>query len=94
MVRCVFQGGVAVDPSSAGPLAECLHGLVVDRGHEAKPVREPLPLRLPRELAEQAQAQQDAAPAPEPSGDASPPVNGAGPGQPPRRKPSPRPRRT
>lgn len=95
MVRGVFQGGVAVDPTAAGPLADCMHGLVVDRGHEAKPVREPLPLRLPKELAEQAQAQaQQAGAAPEPPDDASPPVNGAGPSQPPRRRPSPRPRRT
>jgi hypothetical protein len=95
MVRGVFQGGAAVDPAGAGPLVDCLHGLVVDRGHEAKPVREPLPLRLPKELA--AQAQQGAAQADTPAvegADAPPPVNGAGPNQPPRRKPSPRPRRT
>ncbi|NBE82098.1 DUF3710 domain-containing protein [Micromonospora rubida] len=54
MVRGVFQGAAAGDPAAAGPLAECLDGLVVDRGQEAKPVREPLPLRLPREVAEQA----------------------------------------
>ncbi|MGV9211978.1 DUF3710 domain-containing protein [Micromonospora sp. RB23] len=54
MVRGVFQGPVALDPASSGPLAECLEGLVVDRGQEAKPVREPLPLRLPREIADQA----------------------------------------
>ncbi|MBU8859606.1 MULTISPECIES: DUF3710 domain-containing protein [unclassified Micromonospora] len=53
MVRGVFQGAAATDPAAAGPLAACLDGLVVDRGHEAKPVREPLPLRLPREVAEQ-----------------------------------------
>ncbi|QGN50050.1 DUF3710 domain-containing protein [Micromonospora sp. WMMD558] len=54
MVRGVFQGDAATNPAAAGPLATCLEGLVVDRGHEAKPVREPLPLRLPREVAEQA----------------------------------------
>ncbi|MEV4655748.1 DUF3710 domain-containing protein [Micromonospora sp. NPDC049301] len=54
MVRGVFQGPVALDPTTAGPLAECLDGLVVDRGQEAKPVREPLPLRLPKEIADQA----------------------------------------
>jgi hypothetical protein len=96
MVRGVYQGAAAIDPQSAGPLIECLHGLVVDRGHEARPVREPLPLRLPREVAEQAQAQQPAADAdpvaPAPAASA---VNGAAPGQTPhRRKPSPRPRRT
>nr|WP_245670179.1 DUF3710 domain-containing protein [Micromonospora mirobrigensis] len=61
MVRGVFQGRAATDPSAAGPLALCLDGLVVDRGHEAKPVREPLPLRLPREVAEQATTEQDTA---------------------------------
>lgn len=94
MVRGVYQGGAAVNPDGAGPLLECLHGLVVDRGHEAKPVREPLPLRLPREVAEQAQAQ-SAAPAESSAPVTSVPgVNGASPGQTPRRKPSPRPRRT
>jgi hypothetical protein len=52
LVRGVYQGPVAADPSLAGPLADCLRGLVVDRGMEAMPVREPLPLRLPREAAE------------------------------------------
>jgi hypothetical protein len=49
MVRGVYQGPAATDPAGAGPLAACLEGLVVDRGQEAKPVREPLPLRLPRD---------------------------------------------
>ncbi|SCF30510.1 Protein of unknown function (DUF3710) [Micromonospora viridifaciens] len=60
MVRGVYQGRAAADPVAAGPLALCLNGLVVDRGQEAKPVREPLPLRLPRDVAEQ-QAEQQAA---------------------------------
>ncbi|MGC4805525.1 DUF3710 domain-containing protein [Micromonospora sp. DT233] len=55
MVRAVFQGAAATDPAVAGPLRECLDGLVVDRGQEAKPVREPLPLRLPREVTESAE---------------------------------------
>ncbi|MCI4064942.1 DUF3710 domain-containing protein [Micromonospora sp. R77] len=54
MVRGVYQGAAATDPAAAGPLAICLDGLVVDRGQEAKPVREPLPLRLPRDMADQA----------------------------------------
>jgi len=97
MVRGVYQGGAAVDPANAGPLVECLHGLVVDRGLEAKPVREPLPLRLPKELAAQAQQGQADAEAQAASAvgvNEAPPVNGGGPNQPPRRKPSPRPRRT
>jgi Protein of unknown function (DUF3710) len=55
MVHGVYQGTAAADPAAAGPLADCLRGLVVDRGLEAKPVREPLPLRLPRELVEQSE---------------------------------------
>ncbi len=56
MLRAVYQGAAAADPSSAGPLGVCLRGLVVDRGREAMPVREALPLRLPREIAEAAKA--------------------------------------
>jgi len=89
MVRGVFQGPAAVDPARAGVLVECLHGLVVDRGQEAKPVREPLPLRLPKEAAESVAAQQAAAEAPPPP--PAPPANGSG-GPSPRRRPSPRPR--
>jgi hypothetical protein len=53
MVRGVYQGEAAANPDAAGPLAQVLHGLVVHRGQEARPVREPLPLRLPREVAAQ-----------------------------------------
>lgn len=80
MVRAVYQGPAAADPTAGGPLHECLTGLVVDRGNEAKPVSEPLPLRLPKEVAEQ--AQRDAAEAAGVSGGADaapPPANGAGP---------------
>ena len=46
-----------------------LAGLVVNRDQEARPVREALPLRLPKEMTEQAQQAADAeVPAP--------PVNG------------------
>jgi hypothetical protein len=92
MVRGVFQGPAATDPSRAGVLVECLHGIVVDRGQEAKPVREPLPLRLPKDASEQVQQQQAEAVAPP----VAPPTNGSGPGPgagpSPRRRPSPRPR--
>ena len=57
MLRAVYQGDAAADPSAAGPLALCLRGLVVDRGREAMPVRDALPLRLPREMADQVNAQ-------------------------------------
>jgi hypothetical protein len=61
MVRAVFQGAAASDPDAAKNLTEVLHGLVVDRGKDAFPVREALPLRLPRDLAEHAQEQARAA---------------------------------
>jgi hypothetical protein len=82
-------------------LAECVRELVVDRGHEAKPVREPLALQLPREMAEaagagaQGEGAPDAGPADARPADAVRRVNGAEPGAGgPRRKPSPRPRRS
>jgi len=55
-VRALYQGRAAIDEAAAGPLAECLRLLVVDRGHEAMPVREALPLKLPKEVEEQARA--------------------------------------
>jgi hypothetical protein len=104
MVRGVYQGAAAVDPEAAGLLADCLHGLVVDRGQDAKPVREALPLRLPRELAEQVETPAGAGVAPGPApgpgtdGAAVTRVNGAvpppgGAGGRTRRKPSRGPRR-
>jgi hypothetical protein len=95
MIRAIYQGPAAVDPpTAAGPLAECLRNVVVDRGREAMPALEALPLRLPKEVAEQAQAQQEAAAA-DAAGTGQPPTpaNGAAPGTT-RRKPSPRPRRS
>ena len=95
-VRAVYQGPAAVDPAVAPGLATCLRDLVVDRGQEAMPVREPLTLRLPKEIADQHAAQIEAqggdqAP---PEAQPDPPTNGAHPTRPsPRRKPSPRPRR-
>lgn len=135
LVRAVYNGPAAVDPASAGPLAESLRGVVVDRGEEARPVKEPLPLRLSTELASQVQNQRDGAAGPPaapaaaggranggpaqtngrrpsagggnassiPAGGGVPPASSLTPGgnggtptdgnAPPRRKPSPRPRR-
>jgi hypothetical protein len=90
MVRAVYQGVAAVDPSAAGPLADCLRGLVVDRGSEAMPVREPLPLHLPREMAE-AQRSEEADADADSAG--TPPAKAPGGGAANRRRPSPRPRR-
>ena len=98
LIRAVYHGPAAIDPArSAGPLGECLRGVVVERGREAMPALEALPLRLPKEVAEQAQAQAQAAAGgnaagPEAVAAGPPPANGT-PAAPPRRKPSPRPRR-
>jgi hypothetical protein len=75
MVRGVYQGPAAVDPAQTGALGLCLRELVVVRGQEAKPTREPLPLRLPKEVADQAAGAGPAgAAAGGPAG--PPPVNG------------------
>jgi hypothetical protein len=94
MVRAVFQGPAAVDPHQAGPLAECLRGLVVNRGDQARPVKEPLPLRLSAELSAQLTGapREKANSAPASTGAATSAASGAA-GGPRRRKPSPRPRR-
>jgi hypothetical protein len=59
MVRALYQGAAAADPSREGALGEVLSGLVVVRDQEARPVREALPLRLPKEMTDQA-GEQDA----------------------------------
>jgi hypothetical protein len=91
LVRAVYQGPAAVDPNVAPALVECLENLVVVRGNEAMPVRDPLPLQLPKDLAEQQQREAEEEAAAAGGGE---PINGAnGSKPPPRRKPSPRPRR-
>ena len=59
MVRALYQGAAAADRSREGALGHVLSGLVVIRDAEARPVREALPLRLPKEMAEQAAAAQE-----------------------------------
>jgi hypothetical protein len=89
MVRGVYQGPAAVDPAQAKELSECLRGLVVDRGTEAMPVREPLALRLPPEITEPEEepAEADGTAADTAADTAVQPAPS------PRAKPSPRPRR-
>jgi hypothetical protein len=67
MVRALFQGRAAADRSSEGALGEVLTGLVVVRDGEARPVREALPLRLPKEMTDQAQEAQEQAGPPDES---------------------------
>ncbi|OHV40690.1 MULTISPECIES: DUF3710 domain-containing protein [Pseudofrankia] len=51
-VRAVMTGPGALDPSEAPLLEETLRRLVVVRGDDAMPVRDPLPLKLPKEVAD------------------------------------------
>ncbi|BCJ35994.1 hypothetical protein Athai_34970 [Actinocatenispora thailandica] len=55
-LRAVFHGEAAANPAAAPELIDCLGKIVVERGGEAMPVRDPLPLRLPPEAVEQQQA--------------------------------------
>jgi hypothetical protein len=57
MLRALYQGAAASDPSREGALGQVLSDLVVIRDAEARPVREALPLRLPKEMTDQAAAQ-------------------------------------
>ncbi|HEY1174687.1 MAG TPA: DUF3710 domain-containing protein [Phytomonospora sp.] len=57
MIRAVFQGKAATDDEAAAVLDGCLRGVVVDRGGDAMPVQEILPMQLPKEVAERARAQ-------------------------------------
>ena len=52
-LRAVFTGAAASDPEAEGVLTESLRNVVVVRGTDPLPVRDPLPLRLPREIVEQ-----------------------------------------
>jgi hypothetical protein len=95
LVRAVYQGSAAVDPASADQLVRCLDGLVVDRGVEAMPVLEALPLRLPKELAEQHAVTSETVPTVTPAQGGRPtPAAPRTAAETPRRKPSPRPRRS
>jgi hypothetical protein len=67
-LRALITGPGATDPSLAEPLLAALKDVVVVRGGEAMAVRDPLPLRLPKEVtaAAEASAAQEAAPLPPP----------------------------
>lgn len=52
-LRAVLTGPAASDQEAAEPLLTTLRQVIVVRGSDPKPVREPLPLKLPAELAEQ-----------------------------------------
>jgi hypothetical protein len=60
-LRAMLAGAPAVEDGQAKPFLDTLRGVVVVRGNNPLPVREPVPLQLPREAAEQVAAQQAAA---------------------------------
>jgi len=65
LLRAVYSGPAARDGDAAPVLTGAVEDVVVVRGAEAMPVRDPLPLRLPREVVEQQQgAARPAAPVP------------------------------
>jgi hypothetical protein len=54
-LRALFSGNAATDPARAAQLEDALRNVVVVRGTLPMPVRDPLPLTLPKEVAEQAE---------------------------------------
>jgi hypothetical protein len=60
-LRALVTGPAATDSAQAAGLEGALRAVVVDRGGEAMAVRDPLPLHLPKDVAEAAAAAQDAA---------------------------------
>ncbi|HEX6756547.1 MAG TPA: DUF3710 domain-containing protein [Mycobacteriales bacterium] len=97
-LRALFSGAAANDPARAAPLEDALRDVVVVRGSLPMPVRDPLPLTLPKEVAEQAErigahrAPDDEDTAPTAAGAAVPGragPGGAGPGGPAPRRAAP-----
>ena len=52
-LRAMLMGPIAVNAPKAAPFEDALRAIVVVRGGEPLPVREPVPLQLPKEAAEQ-----------------------------------------
>jgi uncharacterized protein DUF3710 len=46
-LRAMLAGAVATDPAKAAVLEDALRGVIVVRGNQPLPVREPVPLQLP-----------------------------------------------
>jgi Protein of unknown function (DUF3710) len=59
-LQALFTGQGATDPARAVALEDALRRVVVVRGPDPMPVRDPLPLRLPKEVAEGAVQQAQA----------------------------------
>ena len=56
-LRALLTGPAATDGAAAEPLLAALRAVVVVRGTEAMAVRDPLPLRLPKEVSAAAEAE-------------------------------------
>ncbi len=59
LLRGVFTGPAATNPEQAAVLERALREVVVARGGDALPVRDPLPLTLPQEILDQAGSAED-----------------------------------
>lgn len=55
-LRAMLAGAPALDDAKAAPFLETFRGVVVVRGSEPLPVRDPIPLELPQDAAEQVAA--------------------------------------
>jgi hypothetical protein len=60
-LRGMLAGGPAAEEEQAQPFLKAFRGLVVVRGNDPLPVRDPVPLQLPKEAAEQLAAAAEAA---------------------------------
>jgi hypothetical protein len=60
-VRALLTGPAAIDGAASAPLLQALRSVVVVRGTEAMAVRDPLPLRLPKNAVAAAAAAQESA---------------------------------
>jgi hypothetical protein len=59
-LRAMLAGAPAIEEEQARPFLDAFRGLVVVRGNDPLPVREPVPLQLPKEAAEQISAAAEA----------------------------------
>ncbi len=80
-LRGLFTGSSAADPAKASVLEDAVRNIVVVRGVSPMPVRDPLPLALPREVAEQAAEARGAHAAPDEPEEPDEPVEPAGPAE-------------
>lgn len=60
-LRAMLAGAPAMEEEQARPFLDAFRGVVVVRGNDPLPVREPVPLQLPKEAAEQISAAAEAA---------------------------------